>query len=141
VAPKAVEHPFVAMAGSWSGGGTISLSGGTRERLRCRANHAIGKDHKSLTLNIRCASDSHRFDLSSSVVERRGQIFGRWTETSNNVSGSINGRAVGNRIQAVAQSDSFSAGLSVSTDGNRQSVSITPQGVFITGVHIALCKR
>jgi hypothetical protein len=130
-------HPFATMAGSWSGGGTISLSGGTRERLRCRANHSYGKAGKSLAMSIRCASDSYKFDL----VDRRGRIFGRWSEAGNGVSGSISGRAAGNRISAVAKSDMFTAGISVATSGNRQSVSITLQGVYITGVHIALTRR
>jgi len=134
-------HPFAAMAGSWSGGGVISLSGGTRERLRCQASHSYGKDNKSLAMTIRCASDSYKFDLTSDVVDRRGQIFGRWSEASNGVSGSISGRAAGNRISAVAKSDMFTAGILVTTSGNRQSVSITPQGAYITGVQIALSRR
>ena len=138
---KPAAHPFTAMAGSWSGGGTISLSGGTRERLRCRATHIVGGGNKSLAMSIRCASDSYRFELSSSVVERRGQIFGKWSEASNGVSGSISGRAAGNRISGLARGDSFSAGISVTTNGNRQSVSITPQGVHITGVQIALSRH
>jgi hypothetical protein len=92
-------------------------------------------------MNIRFASDSHKFELSSSVSERRGQIFGRWSQASNGVSGSISGRAAGNRISAVASGSSFTAGIAVTTNGIRQSVSITPQGVHITGVQIALSKR
>jgi len=140
-ADKADVHPFTLIAGSWSGGGTISLSSGDRERLRCRAHHTAGKDNKSLSISIRCASDSYKFDLSSNVVDRRGQIFGRWSEASNGVSGTIAGRAAGNKISATAHSDSFTAGISMITNGNKQSVSITPHGVFITGVHIALSRR
>jgi hypothetical protein len=29
--------PFRAMAGSWTGGGLLSLSNGEQQRLRCRA--------------------------------------------------------------------------------------------------------
>jgi hypothetical protein len=100
-----------------------------------------GQGGKSLALIIRCASDSYRFDLSSNVVDRNGIISGRWSEASNNVSGSITGHAAGNRIQAVANGTNFSAGLSLTTHGNRQSISITPKGVYITGVHIVLSKR
>ena len=32
----AVSSPFVAMAGSWSGGGVLSTTDGMQERLRCR---------------------------------------------------------------------------------------------------------
>ncbi|MBM3527950.1 MAG: hypothetical protein FJX62_07645 [Alphaproteobacteria bacterium] len=140
-AAKPEPHVFAIMAGSWSGGGTIVLSSGTRERLRCRARHSAGRDGKSLNLSIRCASDSYRFDLSSNVVERRGRIFGSWQEASNGVSSSVSGSAAGNRVRAVATSDLFTAGLALTTQGDRQSVSITPRGVHITGVHIALRKH
>jgi len=135
------EHAFAQMAGSWSGGGTLSLSSGTRERLRCRAHHSIGQGGRSLSLSIRCASDSYRFDLTSDVVNRRGRIYGRWSESSNGVSGTIAGRAAADRIRAVATSNTFTAGLSITTHGSRQSVSITPRETFISGVHIALRRR
>jgi hypothetical protein len=75
------------------------------------------------------------------VVDRNGRIHGDWRESNYSVSGTISGRLSGDRIQAMARGDSFSAGLSLTTRGNRQSVSITPRETFITGVHIALHKR
>jgi hypothetical protein len=135
------EHAFAQMAGSWSGGGTLSLSSGTRERLRCRAHHSVAQGGRSLSLSIRCASDSYRFDLTSDVVNRRGRIYGRWSESSNGVSGTVAGRAAAGRIRAVATSNTFTAGLSITTHGSRQSVSITPRETFISGVHIALRRR
>jgi hypothetical protein len=134
-------HPFVAMAGAWSGGGTLTTSSGERNRLRCRANYSAGHGGKSLRLSIRCASDSYNFDLSSNVVDRNGRIYGDWRESNYSVSGTVSGRLSGDRIQAMAKGDSFSAGLALTTHGNRQSVSITPRATFITGVHIALHKR
>jgi hypothetical protein len=141
LAKAPAAHPFVVMAGSWSGGGTLSLSSGTKERLRCRASYSPGQGGRSLALSIRCASDSYRFDLSSNVVDRRGRIFGRWSEASNGVSGSLSGHAAGGRVRALAKGDTFTAALSLVTRGNRQTVSITPHGAHITGVHIALSKR
>ena len=70
-------HPFVAMAGAWSGGGTLTTSSGERNRLRCRANYNAGHGGRSLRLSIRCASDSYNFDLSSNVVDRNGRISRR----------------------------------------------------------------
>jgi hypothetical protein len=135
------DLPFAHVAGSWAGGGTLSLSNGTRERLRCRANHAVGKTGRSLSLHILCASDSYRFDLTSNVVHRRGRIYGRWNEANNGLSGTVSGRVSGGHIRAVANGNNFTAGLSIRTNGNRQSVSITPRETFISGVHIALRKR
>lgn len=142
VAPAAAAktHPFAAMAGAWTGGGTIDLTNDIHERLRCRANYNYGQSNSSLTLAIRCASDNYKFELTSNVVERGGQISGQWNETGYGVSGSISGRVSGGRIQAVAKGDSFTAALSVNTNGNRQSVTITPQATYIINVQIAMAK-
>jgi hypothetical protein len=134
-------HPFAALGGSWTGGGTISLTNDINERLRCRATYTHRQGTSSLSLSIRCASDNYKFELSSNVVERRGQISGQWQEASYNVSGTISGRVAGNRITAVAQGDSFNADLSVTTSGNRQSVTITPKGTYLTNVQITLSRR
>ena len=44
-------------------------------------------------------------------------------------------------IEASAQGGTFSANLSLTTHGNRQTVSIRPQGTSITGVTLALDRR
>jgi hypothetical protein len=134
-------HPFAAMAGAWTGGGVISLTNDIQERLRCRGDHKFNQGASSLALNIRCASDNYKFELSSNVVERRGQISGQWKEASYGVSGSISGRVAGNRITATAQGDKFSSAISVTTTGNRQTVSLTPERTYIISVQISLNRR
>jgi hypothetical protein len=146
--PDAVEpavakpniHPFAAMAGTWNGGGTIDLTNDIHERLRCRATYNYGASNNSLVLAIRCASDNYKFELTSDVVERGGQLSGRWNETAYKVSGTITGRVNGGRISAVAKGDSFTAALSVNTNGNRQSVRITPQATYIIDVQISMSR-
>jgi len=110
-------HPFAAVAGNWTGGGTIDLTGDIHEKLRCRASYTHGKSNNSLVLAIRCASDNYKFELTSNVVERGGQISGQWNETAYKVSGSISGRVSGNRITATAKGDSFRL-----RGGNRDNV-------------------
>jgi hypothetical protein len=136
----ATAHPFAAMAGNWVGGGTIELTGEIKETLRCRAGYNYGQSSSSLGLSIRCASDNYKFELTSDVVERGGVISGRWNENSYGVSGSINGRVAGGRVSATAKGDSFTAALSVNTNGNKQSVTITPEATYIIKVAIALNK-
>jgi hypothetical protein len=140
-AAQAAASPFAAMAGSWSGGGVLNTTDGTQEQLRCRASYDVGGTGAELRLNLRCASDSYNFDLASEVEYRGGMIEGSWNEASRNASGTISGRAAGGRIEALAQGDSFSAGLSLTTRGNRQTVSIHPQGTSITAVSLALERR
>jgi hypothetical protein len=133
-------HPFAAMAGTWTGGGTIDLTNDINEKLRCRATYNYGASNNSLVLAIRCASDNYKFELTSDVVERGGQLSGRWNETAYKVSGTITGRVNGGRISAMAKGDSFTAALSVNTNGNRQSVRITPQATYIIDVQIGMSR-
>jgi hypothetical protein len=134
-------HPFAALAGSWTGGGTIALTGEIQEKLRCRATYNYNQGSSNLALAIRCASDNYKFELTSNVVERRGQISGQWSEAAYKVSGSINGRIAGNRITALAQSDGLNADLAVVTNGNHQSVTITPKATYVISVQIALNRH
>lgn len=136
-----IAHPFASLAGTWNGGGTIALTGDIAERLRCRATYNYGQTRNSLALAIRCASDNYKFELTSNVTEQRGQLSGQWSESTYNVSGNISGRVAGNHITAVAQGDNFNADLSVTTTGNRQSVTITPKATYLISVQITLAKR
>ncbi len=131
-------HPFAAMAGAWSGGGIIQLTNDITERLRCRADHKYNQGASSLALSIRCASDNYKFELTSDVVERRGQISGSWREAGYGVSGSISGRVAGGRITATAAGDKFTSAISVNTTGNRQTVSLTPERTYVINVQIEL---
>ena len=134
-------HPFAAMAGNWTGGGTIELTNDITERLRCRAHHTYGQANNSLALTIRCASDNYKFELTSDVVERNGQISGRWSEVTYKANGSISGRLAGTRVSAVARSDTLTTDVSVSTVGNRQTVTLTPKATYVISVKIALSRR
>jgi hypothetical protein len=137
----AVSSPFAAMAGSWSGGGVLNMSDGSQEPLRCRASYDVAGTGAQLHLNLRCASASYNFDLASDVQYRGGEISGDWTEASRNASGTISGRASGGHIEAAASGQNFSAGLSLTTRGSRQTVSIRPQGTNVTAVSLEMARR
>jgi len=138
---EAAVSPFRTLAGSWAGGGVISMASGEQERLRCRASYDVDGAGTALRLNLRCASDSYNFDLASDVEYRDGAISGVWTEASRNASGNIEGRAIGDRIEAAARGQSFSANLSLTTRGNRQVVSIRPEGTDVRAVSLELARR
>jgi hypothetical protein len=130
--------PFAPFAGSWSGTGTIETTNGN-ERIRCRATYDV--NGKSLQLNLRCASDSYNFNLTSNVHYDGGAISGTWSELTRNASGHISGHVSGNQILVSAEGASFAANLLMVTRGDRQSVSIRASGADIHGVSIALSRR
>jgi hypothetical protein len=124
----AQSAPFAGLPGSWSGSGSIALSDGSHERLRCRATYRVDGSGMRLQQALRCASDSYKFDLSSDVVSDGTQLSGTWNESSRGISGTLEGRSNGGEISAVAEAAGFSVNLNLTTRGNRQSVSIVSQG-------------
>ncbi len=49
---------FKGFEGAWSGTGTVSLSDGSTERIRCRASYRTDAEGDHLKQTLRCASDS-----------------------------------------------------------------------------------
>ncbi len=136
-----IGSPFRALAGSWVGGGMLSMADGQQERLRCRAAYDVGGRGDALRLNIRCASSSYNINLVGDVQARGNLISGSWSETSRNASGTLSGRAFGDHIEAAAQGQNFAANLSMTTRGNRQTVTIRPAGTEIRTVSLGFERR
>jgi hypothetical protein len=135
------DGPFSAMAGNWSGNGTITLSDNTRERIRCRASYKPDAAGETMALDLRCASDSYKFDLQSNIRYAAGKISGIWSEASRNAAGAIFGTASGGQIEARAEGQTFAALLSLTTRGNRQAVSIRSPGSALSEAAITLSKN
>jgi hypothetical protein len=135
----AQSGPFAGLAGVWSGGGTVMLDDGSSERIRCRATYAVGEGGAGLNQSLTCASDSYRFELKANVIAQGSEISGSWSESSRNVSGSIQGRGTSGNIQVVASSAGFTANISLTTRGNKQSVTIRADTQF-KGANISLTR-
>lgn len=134
---------FERLAGQWAGSGTIDLSNGTHETLRCRASYDVLAESHNLQLNIRCASDSYNFDLFSSATLSGHSVSGTWSEATHSAAGTIAGTADGDRIQVHAESPGFAANMSLVTRGDRQSVLIrSPDpNASVRGATINLRRR
>jgi hypothetical protein len=139
-AQRPAEGPFAALPGSWSGTGTIALSNGTKERIRCRAAYRLGNSSANLLLGLSCASDNYKFQLQSAIAYRDQSISGTWSETTRQVGGAITGRVVGSQINARAEGQTFTAIPVLYTRGNRQSISIQSPGSEMSEVTIALTR-
>jgi hypothetical protein len=129
-ASYAQSGPFAGMAGNWSGGGTVTLDDGSSERIRCRATYAVGAGGTGLNQSLTCASDSYRFILASNVVAQGGVLSGTWSESSRGINGNLEGRASGGNFQVIASAPGFTANLSLTTRGNKQSVVIKSDSAF-----------
>lgn len=125
---QAQSGPFAGLAGNWAGGGSVTLDDGSRERLRCRASYAVAGINMTMTLT--CASDSYRFILSANVVDQGGAVSGTWSESSRNISGTLQGRGGGGNFEVIASTAGFNSNISLRTAGNRQSIGIRADSQF-----------
>ena len=137
----AQEGPFADLSGSWSGGGSITLSSGSRERIQCRANYAVRAGGSDVRLTLRCAGDSYNFNFRGNAIYSGGAISGSWSETTQNAAGQFSGRARGNRIDVRIEGATFTARLGMTTQGDRQSISLRSPGSEFPDVTIALRRR
>ena len=48
--------PFAGFEGAWTGTGTVSLSDGSTERIRCKADYKVAGTGLSLKQALHCAS-------------------------------------------------------------------------------------
>ena len=135
------QGPFLRLSGHWSGTGTVTMTNGATERIHCKAAYAVNATGKAVQQTLRCASDSYRVEISSNVISEGGSLSGSWAEATRGVSGNISGRVSDAEIVANVAGAGFTARLDLRTQGERQSVTIRPQGgTDVTAVSIALHK-
>jgi hypothetical protein len=134
---NAQSGPFAPLAGTWSGGGTVSLDDGSTERIRCRARYApIGP---TMEMSLTCASDAYKFNLAANVRSEGSSITGNWSEASRNISGSLQGRGGGGNFEVVASAAGFNASIALRTSGNKQTVTMRADSQF-RGANISLSR-
>jgi hypothetical protein len=140
-APPALAQstgPFEALAGSWSGSGMVNTSDGSHERVRCLAKYVSEKAGNRVQLDLRCATDSYKVEFTSSIDQSGGSLSGNWFERTRRVGGQISGKAEGDQVNVRASGQTFTALLSVKTQGSRQTFSMESPGAWIPEFSIAL---
>lgn len=127
---SAESGPFAGFDGHWSGTGTIKPADSPAERIRCEATYRPrGSSQHEIDLQLRCDSDSYKFDLAGQFQADEGNhISGNFTERTRGVGGSVVGNAQGPRMQFHVESSAFSATMVMTTRGRSQAVAIDAQG-------------
>jgi len=132
--------PFGDLAGIWTGDGLIKMKDGGQERVRCHGKYEVEPGGSNLRQELRCASDSYKFEMSTNISATGGQLAGNWSENTRHVAGHITGRANSTAIDARAEGDTFTALFAVHTQGDQQSVTISSPGSAIAEVSIQLAR-
>lgn len=139
----AAEQPgiFLSLSGDWSGDGVVATKSGTNENIRCKAKYIVNSNGDNLQQALRCASDSYKFEINSTMSYVNGGIVGTWADAVANVAGQLTGNVYPDRIKGSVNGSIFSAAVAVVSDGTRQSVILEPTGTSIKTVTITMKKR
>jgi hypothetical protein len=116
VASGTIAAPSVAdagLSGSWSGGGWVSFSTGTKEKARCRATYSrAGK--KSYTVHATCATSSGKASQTATVYQVTASRYrGSFFNADYNVRGVIRVVVSGGSQKISLAGDGASASLSL----------------------------
>ena len=139
----ATVNVFTKFVGNWVGGGKIFLSSGKQENIRCRGtfspNQALAG--VSMKLELRCANDTFNFELQSEINYNGSGVTGNWTERTRGLNGTISGALKGDEINAVVESQTFTAMMDLINNGDKQQVRITSPGSEMSDVLIGLIRK
>jgi hypothetical protein len=133
------NSPFVSLSGAWVGPGTVTLDSGAKENIRCRANYSVDSHGVNLKLDLRCSSDSLKFELQSSVSHNNGEVSGFWNELTHRVGGTVAGKAAGEQIEVRVEGP-IAAILDINTRADHQTVAIQSPGSKMSEVAIPLSR-
>lgn len=122
-APTQAGGVFSALAGTWSGGGSLRLANGKREKLTCRAYYT-NKTSSALGIAIRCASPSNKIHMRGTLHQGGSSVTGTWEERTFNAGGSVSGTATSSALRLSIRG-SVAGSLSISINGNRATVNLS----------------
>jgi hypothetical protein len=135
----AAADPIEELAGFWSGGGSVVLTNGKTERVKCQVFYKTGEG--SIRQTMRCASADYSINSLAELRVNGGQVNGNWEEKTYAAKGAVTGRYGGDGFTLTIQGGNFSAAMNVALSNCRQSINISPQGLEVSKVAIALAKE
>jgi hypothetical protein len=90
---------------------------------------------------IVCATESFKLDIHSYAEASGESVQGYWREASREVSGHMAGHISEGQFVGESSSPTFSATISLTSNGRTQTVSVQPRGGDISDVRIELKRR
>jgi hypothetical protein len=136
----ALADPIADMNGYWTGNGTIALTNGKTERVKCQVIYRVDGGSQ-IRQTMRCASADYSINALADLRVKGSQVGGSWEEKTYSAKGDVSGRYSGESFALSIQGASFSAAMNVTLSACKQSLNISPQGLEVTRVSIALAKE
>jgi hypothetical protein len=132
--------PIDELTGYWTGTGSITLSSGTTERVKCAVTYKVSDRGGQIKQTIRCASTDYSINALADLRIKGEQVSGSWEEKTYSATGQVTGRYTGSSFVLSIQGASFTAAMNVTLSACKQSISISPQGLEVNRISIGLAK-
>jgi hypothetical protein len=132
--------PFRELPGRWVGEGRLGLKNGKTEMVKCRATYFLSEDGNNLRQNIRCASQSGKVEVKSSVKNTDGALTGTWNEIIYNLGGELTGSVTPRGFRIKVEGAGLTANMDVIVMELRQVVEIQFFDSTVRGLMLILTK-
>jgi hypothetical protein len=143
VAWPAAANPIGDMAGYWTGAGSVTLTSGNTERVKCAVVYKVSDDGGQIRQSIRCASTDYSINATAELRVKGEHVSGNWEEKTYSATGEVSGRYTGESLVLSIQGANFTAAMNVSLlslSACKQSISIAPKGLDVNRISIGLAK-
>ncbi|RXT42093.1 hypothetical protein [Bradyrhizobium betae] len=141
ITPVRAEPVFESLGGTWSGTGSMKPSDGPREKVRCKVAYNITKPGRSVSLDLRCASDAYKMILSANIDQNGTELSGNWFESEYRQGGKVYGTNKDGLIEARIEGQTVAALVTIQTKGSHQSFLMEAPGSWMSEVAIELNKE
>jgi hypothetical protein len=139
--PVGAEPVFDSLGGTWSGTGSMKPADGPREKVRCKVAYNITKPGRSVSLDLRCASDAYRMVLSANIDQSGTELSGNWFESEYRQGGKVYGTNRDGLIEACIEGNTVAALVTIQTKGSHQSFLMEAPGSWMAELAIELNKE
>lgn len=119
---KAAGSPFDALAGEWTGGGTVTPNKGDPLKVACKATYKVSGN--TLNQHLRCAGEDYSIDATTKLTDKGGKIKGSWNEKTYDANGGVTGTAKDKTIHARISGDKFSGRMSINVSDTGHEINI-----------------
>ena len=136
----AAAGPIEDLSGYWTGAGTVLLTNGSTERVKCAVIYKVGGSGTQIKQTMRCASADYNINAAAELRVNGAQVSGNWEEKTYSATGDVAGRYTGSSFVLSIKGQNFTAGMNVGLSSCKQSINITPQGLDVRRISMNLAK-
>lgn len=140
VSAGAAANPISDLAGYWTGSGSVLLTNGNTEQVKCVVTYRVSTNGREVKQNLRCASPGYNINAAAELQVNGGALSGKWEEKNYSQTGDVTGKMVDSGFSLAIQGQTFSAAMNVKGSSCKQSINITPQGTDVSKITIGLGK-